>query len=152
MPAAHDHVPAQPAGPDPKRNGLQQDDASGEDRLPPKPAVALAVVAPAHQANRIPGRSVRGERYDGRMNPVAALTRKGATPGQAATVVYGLPLLILATLGLLLLDRRSGEAALVVLAASAPRALLCMAARWGESGEGSVIPELPEWRAVQFSR
>ena len=37
--AAHDHVPAQPAGPDPKRNGLEQDDAPGEDRLPTKPAV-----------------------------------------------------------------------------------------------------------------
>ena len=86
------------------------------------------------------------------MNPVAALTRKGATPGQAATVVYGMPLLILATLGLLLLDRQSGEAALVVIAASAPRALLCLAARWGETGEGAVIPELPEWRAVHFNR
>ena len=70
--------------------------------------------------------------------------------GQAATVVYGLPLLILATLGLLLLDRQSGEAALVVIAVSAPRALLCLAARWGEPGEGPVIPELPEWRAVQL--
>ena len=95
---------------------------------------------------------MRRERYDWYMNPVAALTRKGATPGQAATVVYGLPLLILATLGLLLLDRQSGEAALVVLAVSAPRALLCMTARWGVPGEGAVVPELPEWRAVQFNR
>lgn len=95
---------------------------------------------------------MRRKRYDGYMNPVAALTRKGATPGQAATVVYGLPLLILATLGLLLLDRQSGEAALVVLAVSAPRALLCMTARWGVPGEGAVVPELPEWRAVQFNR
>jgi len=86
------------------------------------------------------------------MNPVTALTRQGATPGQAATVVYGLPLLILATLALLLYDRQSGEAALVVIAVSAPRALLCLAARWGESGEGPVIPELPEWRAVHFNR
>ena len=95
---------------------------------------------------------MRQERYDWFMTPVAAVTRKGATPGQAATVVYGLPLLILATLGLLLFDRKSGEAALVVIAVSAPRALLCLAARWGEPGEGPVIPELPEWRAVQFSR
>ena len=95
---------------------------------------------------------MRRERYDWHMNPVAALTRKGATPGQAATVVFGLPLLILATLGLLLLDRQSGEAALVVIAVSAPRALLCMAARWGDPGEGAVVPELPEWRAVQFNR
>ena len=72
--------------------------------------------------------------------------------GQAATVVYGLPLLILATLGLLLLDRQSGEAALVVIAVSAPRALLCLAARWGEPAQGAVIPELPEWRAVHFNR
>jgi hypothetical protein len=86
------------------------------------------------------------------VNPVAALTRKGATHGQAATVVYGLPLLILATLGLLLLDRQSGEAVLVVIAVSAPRALLCLAARWGEPGEGQVVPELPEWRAVHFNR
>jgi hypothetical protein len=86
------------------------------------------------------------------MNPVAALTRKGATPGQAATVAYGLPLLILATLGLLLFDRQSGEAALVVIAVSAPRALLCLAARWGEPGEGPLLPELPEWRAVRFNR
>jgi hypothetical protein len=84
------------------------------------------------------------------MNPVAALTRKGATPGQAATVVYGLPLLVLTTLGLLLLDRQSGEAVLVVIAVSAP--LLCLAARWGQPGEGPVVPELPEWRAVHFNR
>jgi hypothetical protein len=86
------------------------------------------------------------------MSLVAALTRKGATRGQAATVVYGLPLLILATLGLLLLDRQSGEAALVVIAVSAPRALLCLVARWGKPGEGTVVPELPEWRAVHFNR
>jgi len=86
------------------------------------------------------------------MNPLAALTRKGATPGQAATVVFGLPLLILATVGLLLFDRQSGEAALVVIAVSAPRALLCLAARWGEPGEGPLLPELPEWRAVRFNR
>ncbi len=86
------------------------------------------------------------------MNPLAALTRNGATRGQAATVVYGLPLLILTTLGLLLLDRQSGEAALVVIAVSAPRALLCLAARWGQPGEGPVVPELPEWRAVRFNR
>jgi ABC-type proline/glycine betaine transport system permease subunit len=86
------------------------------------------------------------------MNPVAALTRKGATPGQAATVVYGLPLLILATLGLMLYDRQTGEAALVVIAVSAPRALLCLVACWGTPGEGPVIPELPEWRAVHFNR
>jgi len=86
------------------------------------------------------------------MHPVAALTRKGATPGQAATVVYGLPLLILATLGLLLYDRQVGEAALIVITVSAPRALLCLAARWGEPGEGPVVPELPEWRAVRFNR
>ena len=86
------------------------------------------------------------------MNPLAALTRKGATPGQAATVVFGLPLLILATVGLLLFDRQSGEAALVVIAVSAPRALLCLAARWGEPAEGPLLPELPEWRAVRFDR
>jgi hypothetical protein len=86
------------------------------------------------------------------MNPVAALTRKGATPGQAATVVYGLPLLILATLGLLLFDRQSGEAALVVIAVSAPRALLGLVACWGKPGDGPVIPELPDWRAVHFNR
>ena len=86
------------------------------------------------------------------MNPVAAFTRRGATPGQAATVVYGLPLLVLTTLGLLLLDRQSGEAVLVVIAVSAPRALLCLAARWGQPGEGPVVPELPEWRAVHFNR
>jgi hypothetical protein len=85
------------------------------------------------------------------VNPVAALTRKGATHGQAATVVYGLPLLILGTLGLLLLDRQSGEAVLVVIAVSAPRALLCLATRWGQPGEGPVVPELPEWRAVHFN-
>jgi len=78
--------------------------------------------------------------------------RKGATHGQAAIVVYGLPLLILGTLGLLLLDRRSGEAALVVIAVSAPRALLCLAACWGQPGEVPVVPELPEWRAVHFNR
>jgi hypothetical protein len=86
------------------------------------------------------------------MNPLAALTRRGATPGQAATVVFGLPLLLLATVGLLLFDRQSGEAALVVIAVSAPRALLCLAARWGEPGEGPLVPELPEWRAVRFDR
>jgi hypothetical protein len=86
------------------------------------------------------------------MNPVAAITRKGATPGQAATVVYGVPLLILATLGLLLFDRQSGEAALVVIAVSAPRALLGLVACWGKPGDGSVIPELPDWRAVHFNR
>jgi hypothetical protein len=86
------------------------------------------------------------------MNPLAALTRKGATPGQAATVVFGLPLLILATVGLLLFDRQSGEVALVVITVSAPRALLCLAARWGEPGEGPLLPELPEWRAVRFNR
>ena len=66
--------------------------------------------------------------------------------------MFGLPLLILATVGLLLFDRQSGEAALVVIAVSAPRALLCLAARWGETGEGALIPELPEWRAVHFNR
>jgi len=66
--------------------------------------------------------------------------------------VFGLPLLILATVGLLLFDRQSGEAALVVIAVSAPRALLCLAARWGEPGEGPLLPELPEWRAVRFNR
>jgi hypothetical protein len=86
------------------------------------------------------------------MNPVAALTRRGATRGQAATVVYGLPLLILATLALLLLDRQSGEGALIVIAVSAPRALLCLVARWGQPGEGPLVPELPEWRAVHFDR
>ena len=86
------------------------------------------------------------------MNLVAALTRKGATRGQAAAVVYGLPLLILATLGLLLLDRQSGEAVLVVIAVSAPRTLLCLAARWGKPGESPAVPELPEWRAVHFNR
>jgi hypothetical protein len=86
------------------------------------------------------------------VNPVAALTRKGATSGQAATVVYGLPLLILATLGLLFLDRQAGEAALVVIAVSAPRALLCLVACWGRPGEGPVVPELPEWRAVRYNR
>jgi hypothetical protein len=85
------------------------------------------------------------------VNPVAALTRKGATPGQAATVVYGLPLLILGTLGLLLLDRQSGEAALVDRGQRS-RALLCLMARWGQPGEGPVVPELPEWRAVHFNR
>ena len=29
-------------------------------------------------------------------------------------------------------------------------ALLCLAARWGQPGEGPVVPELPEWRAVHF--
>ena len=66
--------------------------------------------------------------------------------------MFGLPLLILATVGLLLFDRQSGEAALVVIAVSAPRALLCLAARWGEPGEGPLLPELPEWRAVRFNR
>jgi len=66
--------------------------------------------------------------------------------------VFGLPLLILATVGLLLFDRQSGEAALVVIAVSAPRALLCLAARWGEPGEGPLLPELPEWHAVRFNR
>ena len=86
------------------------------------------------------------------MNPVAALRRKGATPGQAVAVAYRLPLLVLATLLLLLFDRQSGEVVLVVIAVSAPRAVLCLAARWGESGEGPVVPELPEWRAVHFNR
>lgn len=66
--------------------------------------------------------------------------------------MFGLPLLILATVGLLLFDRQSGEAALVVIAVSAPRALLCLAARWGEPGEGPLLPELPEWRAVRLNR
>lgn len=92
------------------------------------------------------------QRYDRHMHPVAVLMRKGATPGQAATVVYGLSVLILAMVGLLLVNRQSGEAALVVVAVSAPRALLCLAACWGQPGEGPVIPELPEWRAVRFDR
>src|SRR6478609_3355804 len=78
--AAHDHIPAQAAGPDPERGRLQQDDASGDDRRPPKPSVALAVVTPAHDADRTPGRTGPA-RYDWHVNPVAALTRKGATPG-----------------------------------------------------------------------
>ena len=39
-----------------------------------------------------------------------------------------------------------------MIAVSAPRALLCLVARWGQPGEGPVIPELPEWRAVHFNR
>jgi hypothetical protein len=92
------------------------------------------------------------QRYDRHMHPVAVLMRKGATPGQAATVVYGLSVLILAMVGLLLVDRQSGEAALVVIAVSAPRALLGLVACWGKPGDGPVIPELPDWRAVHFNR
>jgi hypothetical protein len=37
-------------------------------------------------------------------------------------------------------------------ATSAPRALLCLAARWGRPGDGPLVPELPEWRAVHVKR
>jgi hypothetical protein len=82
------------------------------------------------------------------MHPVAVLIRKGATPKQAATVIWGSSALVAVTAGLSFVDTRAAVAVLIVIAISAPRALLCLVARWGRPGVGSIASELRAWPAL----
>ena len=47
------------------------------------------------------------------------------------------------------LDKPVAQAALIVMAVSAPRALLYLAAEWGQPVNGSLGSEMHEWRAMR---
>jgi hypothetical protein len=83
------------------------------------------------------------------VHPVAFLIGKGATPGQAAAVIWGSAVLVAVPAGLWWVDARAAAAVLIVIAISAPRALLCLVARWGRPGIGSISSELAAWPALR---
>jgi hypothetical protein len=84
------------------------------------------------------------------MHPVALLIRKGATPKQASAVIWGSGVSVAATTGLWFVDKRAAVPVLIVIAVSAPRALLCLMARWGRPGVGAgeIAAELRAWPAL----
>ena len=84
------------------------------------------------------------------MHPVAVLIGKGATPKQASAVIWGSGTLVAVTAGLWFVDKRAAVAVLIVIAISAPRALLCLVARWGRPGVGAseIAAELRAWPAL----
>src|SRR6478752_1639449 len=79
--AAHDHISAQPSRPDPKRNGLEQDDASGEYQLPPKPAGTPSALRSAHES----GCRTHAKRHDAWPGRDRRLRADVADPGDAGT-------------------------------------------------------------------
>jgi hypothetical protein len=83
------------------------------------------------------------------VHPVAFLIGKGATPGQAAAVIWGTATLVAVSTGLWLADMRAAVAVLIVIAISAPRVLACLVARWGRPGVGTVSSELAAWPALR---
>ena len=83
------------------------------------------------------------------MHPVAYLVGKGATRQQALAVIVSVPALVAAPLGLWFVDHRVGEAVVIVIAVSAPRAALALVARWGRSGGGPMFPEPRSWPALR---
>lgn len=89
------------------------------------------------------------DEYNRRMHPVAVLIGKGATPKQAAAVIWGSGTLVAVTAGLWFVDKPAAVAVLVVTAISAPRALLCLVARWGRPGVGTISSELAAWPALR---
>jgi hypothetical protein len=80
---------------------------------------------------------------------VTVFTGKGATPQQALAMIYGVPLLALITACVWVLDKPVAQAALIVMAVAAPRALLYLAAEWGQPVNGSLGSEMHEWRAMR---
>lgn len=83
------------------------------------------------------------------MHPVAFLIGKGATPKQASVVIWGTAVSVAVPAGLWFLDQPVAQAVLIVIAISAPRAILCLVARWGRSGGGPVFPESRAWPAFR---
>jgi hypothetical protein len=83
------------------------------------------------------------------VHPVAALVGRGATPRQASAVIWGPAMLVAVTTGLWFVDKPYAVAVLIVTAVSAPRALVCLVARWGRPGVGSISSELAAWPAVR---
>jgi hypothetical protein len=96
----------------------------------------------------LPNITARGGEYNRRVHPVAALVGKGATPKQAAVVIWGSGMLVAVTTGLWFVDRPTAVAVLIVTAISGPRALLCLVARWGRPGAGAISAEIAAWPAL----
>jgi hypothetical protein len=57
-------------------------------------------------------------------------------------------MLVAVTTALWFVDKPYAVAVLIVTAVSAPRALVCLVARWGRPGVGSISSELAAWPAV----
>jgi hypothetical protein len=94
--------------------------------------VALARLRPA---------TVAGGGTIGRMHPVAFLIGKGATPKQASAVIWGSGVSVVVPVGLWFVDKPVAQAVLIVIAISAPRAIVCLVAQWGRSGGDAIFPE-----------
>jgi hypothetical protein len=82
------------------------------------------------------------------VHPVAFLIGKGATPKQAAAVIWGSAVLVAVPAGLWFVDRPTAVAVLIITAISGPRALLCLVARWGRPGAGAISAEIAAWPAL----
>ena len=65
-------------------------------------------------------------------------------------MIWGSGTLVAATAGLWFVDKRAAVPLLIVIAFSAPRALLCLVARWGRPGVGAseMAAELRAWPAL----
>jgi hypothetical protein len=83
------------------------------------------------------------------VHPVAALVGKGATPKQASAVVWGPAMVVAVTTSLWFVDKPFAVAVLIVTAVSVPRALLCLVARWGRPGVGTISSEVAAWPALR---
>jgi hypothetical protein len=83
------------------------------------------------------------------VHPVAFLIAKGATPKQAAALIWGSAVLVAVPAGLWFVDRPTAVAVLIVTAISGPRALLCLVTRWGRPGAGAISAEIAAWPALR---
>jgi hypothetical protein len=83
------------------------------------------------------------------MHPVAFLVGKGATPKLASAVIWGSGASVAVPAGLWFVDKPVAQAVLIVVAISAPRAILCVVAQWGRSGGGAVFSEYRAWPALR---
>jgi hypothetical protein len=83
------------------------------------------------------------------VHPIAGLIGRGAPPKEAAAVIWGSGVLAAVTAGLWFVDTPVAEALLIVIAISAPRALLGLVARWSRPGVGETSPGPPAWPALR---
>ncbi len=64
-------------------------------------------------------------------------------------MIWGPGTLVAVTTGLWFVDKPFAVAVLIVTAISAPRALVCLVARWGRPGVGSTSSEVAAWPALR---
>jgi hypothetical protein len=83
------------------------------------------------------------------MDRIASHIDNGSRPNQASAMIWGSSALMAVTAGLWLVEEPVAQAALIVIAVSAPRAILAWMARRDQTGLGGISRELRAWPALR---